>query len=443
MLCAFSLAAACGGGRSGSRAPTPNPTAPSMIAGSTSTPSSPRPPSWAGAWAAPPSDAGGSFVDQTLRLHLTPHRDGTDARVRLSNRFGTVPLRLGRVTLARQGSGAEVVAGSTRPVEFSGRPDVVIAVGDDVVSDAVTFDVRADEPLALSVWVRGDSGAATRHAQAKQRSFASPRGSGDLTAEESGAAFTSVITEEVLGSVSRPFVTELEVVAPPDAPTVVALGDSLTDGDLRLDGMGEIDVDVDARYPDVLARRLRALDPRWSVVNAGIGGNRLLGPSTLAIGGPSVLSRLAADVERRDDLSDVIVLVGINDLGGRPDLPAAELVDGLQELVARLHRPRERCPDGVHVVVGTLPPTGGAQLSDYAKVAGRREAVNDAIRAGGIGDAVVDFDAALRDPDRPGFLDERYDSGDGLHPSSVGYARMADVVDLDRLSGTRCGALVG
>lgn len=169
------MAAACGTDQSVSQGPATSTVTEAVESSVSSTIPLSSPPtttaavSWAGAWSASPSDAGGAFVDQTLRIHLTPHRDGTAARIRLSNRFGTRPLHLGRVTLARQQSGAEVVAGSIRPVVFSGRRDVVIPPGDDVVSDSATFDVRAGEPLAVSVWVVGDSGAATRHAQSKQR----------------------------------------------------------------------------------------------------------------------------------------------------------------------------------------------------------------------------------------------------------------------------------
>lgn len=397
---------------------------------------------WVGAWAAAPSDAGGSFRDQTLRLRLTPQRDGSTARFRFSNRFGTSEVRFGSASVGVAGDAAAVVAGTLHPITFDGAAGVSVAPGADVVSDPVDIRVRSDETLAVSVHVVGESGPATRHAQAKQRSYAAPPGSGDRTADESGEAFGSVIVEEVLGSVSRPFVTDVEVLGDPAAAVVAAVGDSLTDGDQRTASGAERDVDVDARFPDALARLVRAERPLLSVLNVGIGGNRLLGPSTMPIGGPAVLARLADDVERRDDLSDVIVLVGINDLGGRPALRADELVDGLRTLVERLHRPRERCPSGLHVLVGTLPPTGGALLSDYANVGPRRVAVNESLRAGGVGDAVVDFDAVLRDPQRPDRLAAAHDSGDGLHPSSAGYARMAAAVDPAQLRGVRCGALI-
>jgi lysophospholipase L1-like esterase len=174
------------------------------------------------------------------------------------------------------------------------------------------------------------------------------------------------------------------------------------------------------------------------VLNLGIGGNRILRDSP-SFAGPSLLNRLQPDLLDRPDVTDVILLEGINDLGFPPSESAEDVIAGLRRAIRRLRAVRRGHPR-LNVLVGTLTPTGGAILASYASADTdrRRRQVNDFIRTSGIADGVVAFDRALRDPADPSRLAPRYDGGDGVHPSSAGYRRMAQAVNLARLKGPAC-----
>jgi len=390
---------------------------------------------WRAAWTAAPSDAGPSYAEQSLRLVLTPLHGGRVLRVRLSNRFGDAPVAFAAAFVAKQRDGADLVPGSVRALRFAGNDAVTIPAGGDAVSDPVRLPFRAFERLAVSLDVAGTVAAATQHAEAAQTSFVTARGDGGHAAREDGARFTG-------STISRPFVTGVDVVAPRRLGVVAALGDSITDGTQSDAQLRTLGVDEDARYPDFLARRLAASrhGRRVTVVNLGIGGNRVLRDYLLPFAGPALLARLEADVLAREDVTDVILLEGINDLGAPPFPGAAELIDGLEQAVRMLHTPREGRPR-IRVLLGTLTPAGGAVLPTWAAAEERRQEVNHYIRTSGIGDGVVDFDRALRDPFDPSRLAAAYEHGDGLHPSSAGYARMADEVDLALLAGRDCGGV--
>jgi lysophospholipase L1-like esterase len=280
----------------------------------------------------------------------------------------------------------------------------------------------------------------TQHGQAHQTSFATARGAGDRSAQEGAAGFSPAGT-------ARPFVTGLDVRGSSRDGVVAAIGDSITDGDQRSATLQELGVDADARYPDFLARRLaaRRRGRAFGVLNLGIGGNRILS-DLLAVAGPSLLNRLGPDLLDRSDVTDVILMEGINDLGFDQALPAQAVVDGLRRAVRRLQAVRRghRRPR-LNVLVGTLTPSFGAAEMGHATAATeqRRQEINRFIRTSGIGDGVVDFDRALRDPADPSRLARAYDGGDGLHPSSAGYRRMAQAVDLAELKGPACRRRAG
>jgi lysophospholipase L1-like esterase len=216
------------------------------------------------------------------------------------------------------------------------------------------------------------------------------------------------------------WLARVEVSADPEAYTVVALGDSITDG------FGS-DMDTNTRWPDELGRRLRA-NPRTrhaSVVNVGIGGNRLL--SEMGGGfGVNALARFDRDVLAQPNVAFVIVLEGINDIGmARPAAgpSAAMLIAAHQQLIARAHA------HGIAIFGATLTPYEGANYWT-AEGEATRKAVNEWIRTSGAYDAVFDFDAATRDPKQPARMLPQYHVGDFLHPNSAGYKAMAAAVDL-------------
>lgn len=386
---------------------------------------------WVGAWAAAPGDSGPTYSDQSLRLVLTPLRGGESARVRLSNRFGSGPVTFRSAFLGRQASGPALVDGSNVPLRFDGADEVTVPAGAEVVSDPVAFSFAAFEQLAVSLFVPAPGGA-TQHFAARQTSYV---GAGDVAADEAGNPFEMTMT-------SRPFVVGVDVVAPEGHGVVVAIGDSITDGDQRDAMFAEVSVDADARYPDFLARRVSESMAGTSVINLGISGNRVLRPGIFPFAGPSLVSRIESDVLHRSDVTDVILLQGINDLALDPQPSAAEVLAGLEAAVALLKEASG--PNGPpNVLVGTLTPAGGAAGSFgplYADADGRRREVNEAIRAGALGDGFVDFDRAVQDPEDPSRLAADYDGGDGLHLSPAGYERMAEEVDLSLLQGAAVGS---
>jgi lysophospholipase L1-like esterase len=390
---------------------------------------------WVGAWAADPTDAThNGFAGQTLREIVTPHMGGAAVRVHLTNRFGSGAVTFDSVTIARRTVGAAVLPGSLHAVQFGGLPSVTIAPGADAVSDPVEMAIAPFEDLAVSLYSSAATGAATEHFIARQTSWASSAGAGDRTRDVFGGAFGQELS-------SWYFLSGIDVMASAATGAIATFGDSITDGfqgDLlpvvveRRDGF-----DQKVRYPDFLARRLLAAGTRLSVLNDGVTGNRLLADGLVPQFGPSGLARLDADVLRRAGVTTAVVLLGINDIGyAEPpgSVGAGPVEAGYRELIARMHGA------GVRVLLGTLLPTGrstgGGHGSDQADAV-RRE-VNEWIRSSGTADAVVDFDAALRDPGDPRSLAPRYDSGDHIHPNPAGYRRMAEVVDLATLAHPRC-----
>jgi lysophospholipase L1-like esterase len=375
------------------------------------------------AWATSPSDsAGGAFVDQSVRLIVNPTTGGRRVRVRLSNRFSSEPVTFGSAFVARREAGAKLVPGSARRLRFRRRQWVTIPAGGEVVSDAIRFRFEPFEDLAVSLYVTGASGRPTEHFFALETSFVSPTGSGDQTADEAGGRFTQTLA-------TWPYLTDVEVSAPRRVRGVVTLGDSITEG---FPGP----IGANARYSDFLARRLAVLGDRtpFAVQNAGVSGNRVLRDASLPIFGPKLLDRLDLDSIDQAGAGVVIVMAGTNDIGTEPPATASEVIAGLQVVVARLHAA------GLAVLLGTQTPSKGYPfgLHGTAAAIAARNQINDWIRTSGVGDGVVDFHAALRDPSDPDRLRPDFDSGDHLHPNASGYAAMAGAVDPSLLDDPAC-----
>src|SRR3712207_4756678 len=394
---------------------------------------------WVSAWSnAPAYRVEAHAADAKLRMIVRPNTAGERARVRLSNRFGSGPVSFSSVRLARRATGASLVPGSSRPVLFGGAQAVTIPAGQDVTSDPLAFAVPAREDLAVSMAVTGKPERVTSHQVARTTSFLTVEGAGDRTADDAGDAFTATTR-------SWFYVAGVDVQAPTGVGTLAAVGDSITDGfQGRITPAPESDVDLDtnARWPDFFATRIGA--GRLAVTNVGIGGNRVLRDAFGPGYGPSLLSRLEADVLRLPGLTDVVVLEGINDIGqGAPGFAPAlaatapDLIAGYTKVIERLHAV------GVRVHLGTLTPAGGTVIPTYGgeEPNERREAVNAWIRSQKLADGVIDFDAALRDPSRPSRLLPAFDSSDHLHPSTAGYRKMASVIDPAVFAGGACGTV--
>ncbi|TSB32612.1 SGNH/GDSL hydrolase family protein [Streptomyces benahoarensis] len=374
---------------------------------------------WTGSWATSASGytGVGPWRDRTLRLVVHAGAGGQRVRVRFTNTFAAAPVTLGAASVAVRRGGA-TADGTPRRLTFRhGQRGVRVPAGAEAVSDPLGFPVPAGRDLLVSVHLPGTVTAAPVHQEAAQTSYLSAAGAGDRTADAGGGAFPETLT-------TWPFLTGVDVAGGPGS--VVTLGDSITDGVRSTSG-------ADHRWPDALARRFRQQHalPRYGVLNQGISANRVVtdrypgdGVSN-DMGGVSAGHRLQRDVLAQTSVRTVVLFEGINDV--RWGTPAPEVVDGLRALARRAHA------HGLRVVAATLTPCGGYQDCS-AEVEARRQAVNAALRdQGGAFDAVLDFDAVVRDPAHPQRMLPAYDSGDHLHPGDAGLAALADSVDLRKL----------
>jgi hypothetical protein len=241
-----------------------------------------------------PSQAG--FADQTLRLIVHTSVAGNAVRLRLSNAFGEQPVTFGAVRVAIRGSGASITAGTSRAVKFGGSGSVTIQPGADIDSDPVTLSVTAGQDLAVSLYLPSATGPATWHAMSSTTSYL---GSGNRAGDDAGTAFTATTG-------SWFFLTGVEVASTDLRGTIVALGDSITDGD-------DSTADANHRWTDYLAQRLNTAPPaqRRSIVNEGINGNEILKDEACCGSQVSALARLDRDVLAQPSASDVILLEGI------------------------------------------------------------------------------------------------------------------------------------
>ncbi len=372
--------------------------------------------------------------DQSFRLIVRPSAWGKRARFRFSNVFGTEPLTIDGAYAGLQMSGAVVMPGSNRPVTFKGKKTVTIPAGGDLWSDAVTlpFVGATDAPelqgrkLAVSFHVAGDVKNVTWHAKGLQTSYVTAPGAGALGELEDESAYPNSTT-------SWYFLDAVDIQAGPETSTVICFGDSITDGtDSTLNG--------DDRWPDVLGRRLLGAGTPMAVVNAGIGGNQVVGPAAYSpeqpfAGGPSALSRLDRDVLALSGVTHVIWLEGINDFSANGKASFEQVRDGMKEGVKRIRAKFK----GVKIIGATLTPVAGTTASGHGSPDqdSKRRQLNEFIRnSGGVFDGVADFEKATIDRTTGGLRPEFVPNstvggpGDGLHPNRAGYAAMSEAIDL-------------
>jgi lysophospholipase L1-like esterase len=376
---------------------------------------------WIGSWGASDVFPVGSDVNyQTLRQFVRLSAGGERVRVRFSNATGQYQLVVGAAHLAKpaaDGAPGVIDPATDHALTFGGVGAVTVAPGAEVVSDPVDIDLPPLSTLAISTFVPRWTGPAVIHLDGVATTYIS--NDADSTA---AATLPSPHT-----STSRFFVDEVDVEASGQPGTVVTLGDSITDG-------YRSQVDANHRWPDRLAERLAARSGAApvGVVNAGVSGNRILHDHPEDLFGPSALARLDRDVLSTPGLRWVVLMEGINDIGhstsaGLPeqDVTAEQIIAGMKQIVARVHA------HGAKIYGATLTPYEGTVFHGYYQPEGeaKREAVNAWIRHGDF-DAVIDFDAAVRDPDHPTRIRADYDVGDHLHPNDAGYRAMGDAVDL-------------
>ncbi len=369
---------------------------------------------WVGTWTAAPAPAEGvALANITLRMTPRVSIGGDTVRVRISNAYGVRPLRIGAAHIALRGEAATIVPGSDRMLTFGGERQATIAAGAVLVSDAVAIEVKPLADLAVSFFLPQDLPAAfgITGRYARQTNYISPVG--DFTGET--AMPVGKLTDDWY------FLCGVDVVAPKEALGVVAVGDSLTDANISTH-------DGHHSWPSQLARRLIAKGGRpIAVMNQGLGGNRILHD----VRGDSGLKRLDRDVIAQPGATHCIIMLGTNDLRNRGADPAQEvtapqMIAGLKQLALRGQSA------GIKMIGATLTPFWNETFLPGAWNPRReavREAVNAWLREATAFDALVDFDKALRDPENTLRMLPKYDCGDHLHPSDLGYRAMGDAID--------------
>ncbi len=360
------------------------------------------------------------FTNQTLRQIVHISIGGSKVRVVLSNAYGTAPVTIGAAHIALRDKDGAIQAASGGPLTFSGKPTITIPANAVMYSDPVNLTVPQMADLAIDVYLPGTTNAPvtlTMHNSAFQTSYISETGN-----YAGKTSLPSVGTTQSWFLLSR-----VDVSAADAAGAVVAFGDSITDG-------ARSTPDTNSRWPDQLSRRLLAQGIKMGVLNAGIGGNRVLSEASVppgvdvrAVGaGINALARFERHVLSHPGATHVIVLEGINDIGNarqNPTPTAEDLIAGHKQLIEQA---RAR---GLKIYGATLPPFWGAAY--YTEVGeAKRQAFNEWVRSSKAYDGVVDFDKATRDPSDPKKLLEKYDSCDYLHPSDAGYKAMGDAIDL-------------
>ena len=369
---------------------------------------------WVGAWMASPqlTEPGNlppapGFADTTVRQIIRVTLAGRKLRVRLSHEFGTVPLTLTGVQVARVLGESKIAAATSRPLTFHGALSVTIAPGTPVLSDVLDFPVTALSDLAITLHIKTTAMAITGHPGSRCTSYL-----------QSGMALSDPELSSAVKVDHWYFLSGVEVLAEKDAAAIVTLGDSITDGrGSPTNGNG--------RWPDYLARRLQA-DKRTqkiAVLNAGIGGNCVIKGGL----GPSALARFDRDVLAQPGVRWLILFEGINDLGGKA-AGARELIAAYEQLAVRAQA------HGIRVYGATILPCGGS-FYFTPELERERQTLNHWVRTTRTLDAFLDFDAALRDPKDPPRLCTAAESADHLHPEKLGYKVLAESIPLSLFRG--------
>jgi lysophospholipase L1-like esterase len=378
---------------------------------------------WVGTWASAqmlvdgPDLTADDFRDATLRQVVHISSGGSRIRVRLSNAFGTAPLQIQMVHVAKPASvvNCRIDATTDKPLRFSGNTAVTIPPGADYLSDPIDYPVAPLTDLTVTMYLETPSLHQTGHIAAHTTSCLGARNLISAADMPDAKKFQHWF-----------YLAGVEVESPADAAAVVTLGDSITDGTgSTLNG--------NDRWPDVLSARLQAgaASRRWSVLNVGIGGNHMLTDGV----GPNALARLDRDVLAQPGVRAVIVFEGVNDLGGwtrngpiskeEHDVFVARLIASYEQVIERAHAA------GLTVIGATiLGYQGAANYHPDAANLADWQRVNDWIRQPGHFDAVVDLDKATADPAHPGRMAPTTGSADNLHPGPAGYKMMGDAFPL-------------
>ncbi|MDF0545088.1 SGNH/GDSL hydrolase family protein [Sphingobium sp. H39-3-25] len=373
---------------------------------------------WSRSWAVAPQGAletsttrpAPELAGKTLRQVVRLSSGGKAIRLNLSNEMSDAPLRIAAVRVALADKEGRIVPGSDRPVPFGGQAEVTIPDHAPMLSDPIAMKVTPLTRLAVSMYFAAPVVQPTVHSYSAA--------TGWLAAGDQAA---SPVLTGVTHFDQRLILKGVDVESPQAQPTVVAFGDSITDG-------VRATTDADTRWPDQLAARLVKAGKAVSVANMGISGNRLLKDGT----GPNALARFDRDVLSVPGATHVIILEGVNDIGAaardKDNAPptVGTIVAAYRQMIARGHQ------RGLKVILATILPYKGA---GYWSAEGEvtRQGVNKWIKESGEADGVADFDAAIADKNDPARMAAAYDCGDHLHPNDAGFTVMSDAVPLRAL----------
>jgi lysophospholipase L1-like esterase len=370
---------------------------------------------WVASWgtamqaSAPPVRASAYTVRDIVHLSVP----GSHVRLWLSNVFGHTPLRIGQVTVAPAGQADKPDTTATpQEVTFGGSASVSVLSGEQRVSDPVALNVGPGANLLVSLYITTQPDIATAHVTANTRAYLASTGADDA-GDTDGSAFVGQQNAWY-------FLTGVDTFDPAARGTVVAFGDSLTDGEQSTFAAND-------RWPDVLAQRLLALPPdqQYGIVNSGISGNQI-GQTTSD--GMSAVLREQRDVLMRTGVSTAILFEGINDIqGGAITMSTVDDLERDYRTIAGVAHAAH-----IRILCATVTPFGGSpNYTPNAELV--REKINDFIRHSGVFDGVLDLDSALRDPHDPTRLLDTYASPDHLHLNDAGYRRIGDLIPLDEL----------
>jgi lysophospholipase L1-like esterase len=394
---------------------------------------SPAQAEWVASWTASPHAplggegpfAAAKYDNVTLSQVLRITEGGTKLRVRFTNRYGSAPLAIGAARIVQLDDAGAEIAGTSRTLSFGGDAGAVIPRGAPFVSDTVDVTLPDLARIKVEMYLPRDTGPCTCHLTGVDELAVSPPGN-----------FVGKPFEPVSKAQHRAFLSAVEVDSPDALGTIVAYGDSITDG------VGAT-LGANRRWPDILANRLQEAGMEWAVANAAISGNRVLSPGM----GESALSRFDEDVLSLPNVKYIIVFEGVNDIGQRfnprrgagpggpggftldqPEISVQQMIAGYQQLIARAH------DKGIKVIGSPIGPyKGAAYWSEEGEAA--RQAINEWILSSGAFDATVRLDTAFADPANPAQMREGYHLGDFLHGSDAGLKAVGESIPLELFEG--------
>ena len=381
---------------------------------------------WVASWAAAPHAplgtsgpfAAASYENVTLTQTLRLSEGGNKVRVRFSNRYGTGPLTIGAARIFRIDDAGKEIAGTSRTLTFGGDASAVIPRGAPFASDAVALDVPSLSRVKVEFFLPNATGPCTCHLTGTDELTVSPAGN-----------FVGKPYDPASKAQFRAFLSVIEVDSPKALGTIVAFGDSITDGVGSTAG-------ANRRWPDILANRLQAAGKKWAVANVAISGNRVLSPGM----GESALARFDEDVLSLPNVKYMIVFEGVNDIGNRfgparpgaggpgltldqPQITVEQMIAGYKQIVARAHE------KGIKVIGSPIGPYKGASYWTEEGEAARQK-INDWILNSGTFDGTVRLDTAFADPADPAKMRDGYHMGDHLHGSDAGLKAVGESIDL-------------